>query len=112
MLIKIHGSTPPRHDTTLCDTCRHADMIRGHRLEEHVVFCQGVSYRPVRVTFRVMTCSKYQDDREPTYDELLEKAWILRPPTKRRTAGFVRVSDLDDHEAAKLFAARCGEEEE
>jgi hypothetical protein len=55
------------------------------------------------VTFRVAECSEYEDDREPTYQELLEKAWILRPPTRRRTAGFVRVSDLDDREAADLL---------
>ena len=103
MLIKVQGGTPADHGDVLCDTCRHAKTMRGQRIEEHLVFCQGVSYRPVRITFRVASCSEYEDGREPTYQELLEKAWILRPPTRRRTAGFFRVSDLDEREAAEVL---------
>ena len=103
MLIKVQGGTPADHGDGLCDTCRNAKIIRGQRLGEQVVFCRGVSYDPVRITFRVSSCSEYEDDREPTYQELMEKAWILRPPTRRRMAGFVRVSDLEDHEVADLF---------
>ena len=103
MLIKVHGGTPADHGNALCDTCRFAKVIRGQKLDEQIVFCRGISYEVVRVTFTVAACSEYEDDREPTYQELLEKAWILRPPTRRRTAGFVRVSDLNDREAAELL---------
>ena len=110
MLIKVRGGTPADHGETLCDTCRNAKVIRGQRFEEHLVFCRGLSYPPVRIAFRVASCSDYEDHREPTYHELFEKAWILRPPTRRRTAGFVRVSDLDAREAADLYDDPRGED--
>jgi hypothetical protein len=103
MLIKVRGGTTVQHDDALCDTCRHSKIIRGRRLEEHIVFCGGIGLEPVRVTFKVTGCTDYVDDAEPTYHELLEKAWILRPPNKRRAAGFVRSSDLTTQEAAQLF---------
>jgi hypothetical protein len=104
MLIKVHNGTPVHHADALCDTCRHGTVMRGRRLDEQIVFCRGVSMEAVRITFTVIDCSDYQDEREPSYHELLSKAWILRPPTKRRAAGFVRASELDAREAARLFA--------
>ena len=104
MVIKVRNGTPLQHADPLCETCRHASVMRGRRLDEQIVFCRGVSMEPVRITFRVVDCSDYQDEREPSYHELLSKAWILRPSTKRRAAGFVRASELDAREAARLFA--------
>ena len=105
MLIKVHNGTPVQHVDALCDTCRHATVIRGRRLDEQIVFCRGVSMdAAVRITFTVIDCSDYMDEREPTYHELVTKAWILRPSTKRREAGFVRATDLDAREAARVFA--------
>ena len=103
MLIKIHGGTPASHDENLCDSCRHSKIIRGRRLEDFIVFCGAIGMEPVRVTFEVATCTDYTDGREPSYHELLEKAWILRPPTRRRAAGFVRATDLDAREAREVF---------
>lgn len=104
MLIKVRDGTPLQHADALCDTCRHATVIRGRRLDEQLVFCRGVAIEPVRITFTVIDCSDYHDVREPTYHELLEKAWILRPSTKRHAAGFVRASDLNPREAARVLA--------
>ena len=105
MLIKVHNGTPVQHADALCDTCRHATVIRGRRLDEQIVFCRGVSMDAVvRITFAVIDCSDYTDEREPTYHDLVAKAWILRPSTKRRAAGFVRATDLDAREAARVFA--------
>ena len=103
MLIKIHNGTPVHHADALCDTCRNATVMRGRRLDEQIVFCRGVSMEAVRITFTVIDCSDYQDERQPCYHELLAKAWILRPSTKRRAAGFVRASELDAREAARLY---------
>ena len=103
MLIKVRGGTPADHGDALCETCRHANIVRGQRLAEQIVFCKGMSYEPVRITFRVHACSEYEDDRQPTYQELVQQAWILRPATRRRTAGFVHVRELGDDEAAAVF---------
>lgn len=104
MLIKVRGGTASHHGDALCETCRHSRIIRGRRLDEEIVFCGGVALEPVPITFKVTACSTYSDDREPSYHELLEKAWILRPSTKRRAAGFVRVTDLEPREAAQIYA--------
>ncbi len=101
MLTKVYDGTPAQEAESLCESCRHARIIRGRRLEEVLVFCNLLFTSPVRITFKVTSCSDYADAREPGYQELLEKAWILRPATRRRAAGFVRASDLDPEE--RLF---------
>jgi hypothetical protein len=54
--------------------------------------------RPVRITFKVTSCTAYIDVSELSYGQLLMQAWILRPGSSRRPAGFVRSSDLTPHE--------------
>ena len=104
MLIKVRGGTPASHnDESLCDTCRHSKIIRGRRLDDCLVFCTSISLHPTPITFKVAVCGDYTDNREPSYHELLEQAWILRPRTKRRAAGFVRADDLDAREDADVF---------
>jgi hypothetical protein len=64
----------------------------------------------VRISFKVTSCTDYEDEREPSYHELAAKAWILRPATRRRAAGFVRAADLDAKEARRLFMDPSQEE--
>lgn len=104
MLVKVRGGTPAQTGESLCDTCRHARIARGRRLDEELVVCGAIVMEVVRITFKVSSCTEYSDAREPTYHELFQKAWILRPPTKRRTAGFIRSADLTPAEARRIFA--------
>jgi hypothetical protein len=55
------------------------------------------------VTFVVTECSAYLDAALPSYPELFEKAWILRPREGTRAAGFVRSSDLPPNERWELM---------
>jgi hypothetical protein len=48
-------------------------------------------------------CSAYMDATLPSYPELFEKAWILRPRDGKRAAGFVRTSDLPEKERFELM---------
>ena len=98
MLTKVYDGTATQEAASLCDSCRHSRIIRGRRLKEVLVFCDLTSMSPVRITFKVTSCTDYADAREPGYHELLEKAWILRPASRRRAAGFVRASDLEVEE--------------
>jgi len=71
----------------------------------------AASVRPVRVaraesfekriTFKVTSCSDYVDQSVPSYWELMHQAWILRPESGKRPAGFVRASDLRDEEYSR-----------
>jgi hypothetical protein len=103
MLIKVYGGTSPETTETLCETCRHARIGRGRRMEEEIVFCTALLMQSVRIPFKVTSCSDYVDSREPAIHELLEKAWILRAGSKRRAAGFVRADDLTRDEIARLL---------
>jgi hypothetical protein len=101
MLTKVYGGTAVHDGESLCHTCRNSQITRGRQLDEEVVFCDARPMRTLRVTFKVTTCTEYIDQREPGYHELMEKAWILRPGTRRRAAGFVRGSELIDEEASR-----------
>jgi hypothetical protein len=104
MLIKVYGGTRLQDGESLCDTCVHSRIIRGRRLEEELVLCTELTLNTVQITFKVTSCSEYADNREPSYHELCEKAWILRPASRQRAAGFVRAGDLSKDEARRLFS--------
>ncbi len=103
MLIKVYGGTQIQDGESLCDTCVHSRITRGRRSEEELVMCTALMMHAVQITFKVTSCSVYVDDREPSYHELCEKAWILRPASKQRAAGFVRSADLSGEEAMRLL---------
>ena len=91
MLIKINGGTLINGDKSLCETCVHSRITKGRRLEKELVLCEAGSMQSIRITFKVTSCTQYMD---ASYHELLERAWILKPGSTRRPAGFVRASEL------------------
>ena len=103
MRLKIHNGTPLNGDDSLCTSCRHSTIIRGRTLDEEIVHCHAASMRTTRVTFKVTSCSAYSDRRLPSVLELMEHAWILQRGSKRRSAGFIRASDLREEEMATLW---------
>ena len=98
MLRKIYGGTALNNEKSLCSTCRFATIVRGRALDEEVVHCQSITTRGMRVTFKVTSCTSHSDMDQPTYMQLLEDAWILKPGSKKRPAGFVRNSELKAEE--------------
>lgn len=105
MLIKVYSGTVSHSGDSLCETCRNATITRGPRLEDEIVRCEAQPMsHPVLIRFKVTECSAYLDARLPTYAQLLEQAWILRPTSGRRPAGFVRSSDLRDDELRELMS--------
>ena len=98
MRIKVHDGTASDMGRSLCNTCRHATITRGHRLDEEIVRCEAQPMVSMTIRFKVSECTGYIDSRLPTYAQLLEQAWILKSPKGRRAAGFVRSTDLGDEE--------------
>ena len=92
--MKIHGGTVLHGEQGLCATCRFATIVRGRTLDEEVVHCGSITTRGMRVPFKVTSCTSHSDVDQPTYMQLLEDAWILKPASKRRPAGFVKNSEL------------------
>src|SRR5215510_5091578 len=102
MRIKIQDGTPIESESSLCATCRCSTIVRGRTLDEELVLCSALGLRSVQITFKVTSCSDYADRRVPSYLEMMQDAWILRPGSKRRPAGFVRASDLEEEEAPEF----------
>jgi hypothetical protein len=102
MLTKVYGGTKTLGREGLCDTCRQSRITRGARIDDEIIVCNAGAMHPTRIPFKVVECTDYIDRREASYMELLDQAWILRPATKRRAAGFVRSSELDTTEALQL----------
>jgi len=103
MRVKVQGGTPRHDNESLCDSCRWSRIIRGRTLDEELVLCDASHMTSTRITFKVTSCSDYVDSRLPSYHELVHQAWILRPATKRRRAGFVRGSDLEYGELSQIM---------
>lgn len=104
MRIKVYGGTPPNGGDSLCDTCRFSRIIRGRALDEEIVICDASQMTQTRITFKVTSCSDYSDHRVPSFGELIQQAWILRPGSRKRPAGFVRGSDLQAEEFAQVVS--------
>lgn len=98
MRIKVQGGTVDHGRQSLCETCRHATVIRGVKLGDEIVECARLSYVNQRVPFAVSSCSGYSDRRRASLREMEEIAWILRSDPHRNQVGFVRSSRLKDEE--------------
>jgi hypothetical protein len=73
-------------------------------LNEELVMCGAGHDGTTRIMFKVTQCSTYDDERLPSYFELMNQAWILMPASRRRPSGFVRATDLRDEEYAQVVA--------
>jgi len=104
MHIKVHGGAPLHDGDSLCDSCRHGRITRGRSVNEEIVFCDASHMHSIRVTFKVTSCSDYADQSVPTYWDLMQQAWILRPESGKKPAGFVRASDLRDEEFSRYMS--------
>jgi hypothetical protein len=103
MLIKIHGGTRSDAGPSLCESCRASRIIRGRAVDDEIVFCDRNPVHPARIHFKVISCSDYDDAKQPTYGELMEKAWVLAPGSRRRPAGFVKGAELHEEERLQFF---------
>jgi len=104
MRIKVYGGTVPNDGGSLCETCRYSRITRGRRIDEEMVFCDASHIGVTRITFKVTSCSDYCDQGQPTFLDLMQQAWILQPASRKRPAGFVRATDLQEEEFSRYIA--------
>lgn len=88
-LRKVYGGTPVGTESR-CDTCAHARIIQGYAESERIVLCTSL-YDPIRIPFKVMQCTDYEDRRLPSYSDMKEIAWQIRSKSAGHEAGFVTV---------------------
>jgi hypothetical protein len=92
-LRKVYGGTPVSGESQ-CDTCANARIIQVYAESERIVICIG-PYDQIRVPFKVMQCSMYEDRRLPDYEKLKDIAWDIRARLDGARAGFVLASELE-----------------
>ncbi len=83
-----------------CDTCSNARIIQGYAESEKIVICVG-PFDQVRVPFKVMSCTMYDDKRLPDYEQLKQIAWDVRARSDGAKAGFVLASELEKQKSAE-----------
>jgi hypothetical protein len=90
---KVYGGTPVGSESR-CDTCSNARIIQGYAESERIVICVG-PFDQLRVPFKVMSCTMYDDKRLPDYEQLRQIAWDVRAKSDGAKAGFVLASELE-----------------
>lgn len=103
MRVNIRGGTVTHGDAPLCQTCRHATIVKGPGLRDEIIECQELAFGRQRITFAVNACTSYSDRRRASLREMEETAWILRSDPKRNEIGFVRASRLRERERHVLI---------
>src|SRR5262245_18760657 len=58
-------------------------------------------YDPIRIPFKVMQCTDYEDRRLPGFDNMKEIAWQIRTKSAGNIAGFVTVPEAEPDEATE-----------
>ena len=91
-LRKVYGGTPVDGESR-CNTCTHARIIQGYGESERIVFCDAM-YDPIRIPFKVMQCSDYEDKRLPDMETMEDMAWCLRTTSAGKIAGFVSAAEM------------------
>jgi hypothetical protein len=107
-LRKVYGGTPVGQ-TSQCDTCVYARIIRGYSESEKITICDRL-FEAIRIPFRVRECSDYVDKRLPCIEDLEEIAWLLRSKSAGKRAGFVAVSTLHNSQAEEGQTQEAPEE--
>jgi hypothetical protein len=104
MRFTVYNGTVRHDQPSLCRTCANASIVHGETPDQRIVDCR-LSYRHARrIVFRVTSCTDYVDGSQPSYLELLRRAWILRPYAPRRhAAGFVHGRDLSPREVDRVM---------
>ena len=83
---KVYGGAPVG-DGSLCDSCFHVQIVKGHSKMERITIC-GYAYPPIFVPFRVTECNAYDDKRLPEIEEMEKIALDLTVDKPARPAGF------------------------
>jgi hypothetical protein len=79
----LKGATPVIGDL-LCETCTHAQIMRGEN-NELKVHCGWMNRQ---IHFKVTECSHYYRIGTVTLRDMKDTAWILEPSSRKTTMGF------------------------
>lgn len=101
--VYIKNGTPVGSQSA-CSTCEYAQIMRGFRDSEELVYCTYAN-PTFLVPFPVRECTNHADKNKPSWEEMQKLAIEVRPTESfkpvgfnRAGAGFVTEPELEDEE--------------
>ena len=98
LTLKVQNATPPGRDS-LCYSCTWAQVVRGFRDCELLVFCER-QFPSHKIPFPVRECTNYFDQKTPSKQDMEEIAWEIGTKKIERHTGFVKPSRPTEETAA------------
>jgi hypothetical protein len=88
-----YGATPDFSKPSLCLSCRCAQNVSGHRLNDSFTICRIGGTDAVRMPQPVVKCSEYDDQAAAPLWQLEKIAWRFSVDDKKKTAGFLKPNE-------------------
>ena len=84
----VEGGTPT--GSPLCRTCTYAHYVQGIRLSDTHLYCQVMGGDAGgEMHAEAYSCTKYEDKRHATLQNMYKTAWYLRTDEFHNSIGFV-----------------------
>lgn len=101
--VYIRNGTPVGTQS-VCGTCEYAQIMRGFRESEEIVYCTYAN-PTILVPFPLRECTNHADKNRPSWEQMEKLAIELRPSGSlkpvgfnRSSAGFVTEPDVEDED--------------
>ena len=100
--INIKNGTPIG-STSVCESCCYAQVMRGFRESEMLVYCNFPT-PTILVPFKLSACTNHYDKNRPSWKQMQDLAIQIAPATAK-PAGFRRLdssNDVDEEESITI----------
>lgn len=93
---KVNDGTAAHDQPALCLSCTHVSRVRGTSLDEEFMTCSEIGgVFEKRITFKVTSCSSYQDRSRPNLRHMEQIAWSLVTDREKNRIGFLSPTDFN-----------------
>ena len=93
--LNIKNGTPVGSAST-CESCRFAQIMRGYRESELLVYCDYIS-PSILVPFKLSSCTNFGDKNRPDWEQMEKLAIDVMPISSAKPAGFRVVGKPDEN---------------
>lgn len=95
MKLKMEGGTPNHSTKSLCFSCRHAHVFKGHAESDVNVRCLAGFEGPIWIDRPIYDCNEYGKPTDQSLRDMKDIAWILMTK-KGRPVGFTSASEAKE----------------
>lgn len=73
-------------DKSVCNTCKHSQIVRRHNRNERVIWCHQLSKN---VPLDLSECSSYQNLTELSLGQMADIAWLIDNRSDKKVGGYL-----------------------